>query len=189
MPKGLMLFISLGLSFLLFACSFTDVDPEAFDHVATAASFAQGEGTIALAVSGTVTAEADIRISKLRVAYVDDGDLWVWMEISGSKELIDPVGMIGDLRLSDNGGVIAFLLGEEPDNLELWAINWDGSDPRFLTDATNLTFSNLRPDRLVFGAARPDDATWDLMLHKPDGQTRLIASPIGEKIIFDFSIP
>ncbi len=64
--------------------------------------------------------------SAVLVAFVKDGHVCLWKEDRGIEVLTD-TGDVSDVRISDDGQVIAFVRG-----LELWAVNTDGTGERTL---------------------------------------------------------
>jgi hypothetical protein len=87
--------------------------------------------------------------SVLRVAYVDDGDLWLWTEGSAAAELYDDAAYdVGDLRLSDDGQVVAFTMTDGFGFIGFWAINSDGSSLRPLVDAAAVDAMSTDPSAL-----------------------------------------
>jgi hypothetical protein len=77
----------------------------------------------------------------LRIAFVREGDVWLWT--AEEREAI-PLTVIGDaegdLRISDDGQLVAFLRGWE----ELWMVSTDGTGERPLV--TSGEFGELGPD-------------------------------------------
>jgi hypothetical protein len=70
--------------------------------------------------------------SVLHVAFVKDGNIWLWRE---GEEVVSltRAGAFTDPRISDDGEIVAFTRGEE-----LWAVNSDGTDERPLVTRENL---------------------------------------------------
>ena len=68
----------------------------------------------------------------LQVAFVSEGDIWLWSEAQGARSLTS-VGDVSDVRISDDGQIIAFRRG-----LELWAVNSDGTGERALIDIEDI---------------------------------------------------
>jgi hypothetical protein len=68
----------------------------------------------------------------LQIAFVKEGNVWLWSEGQDARALTS-VGDVGDVRISDDGQVIAFMRG-----LEMWAVNSDGSDVRTLVSVEDI---------------------------------------------------
>ncbi len=67
----------------------------------------------------------------LAVAYIKDGNVWLWQQATGSRPLTS-TGNVSDVALSDDGLVAAFTRQVDELNSELWAVNKDGSAERRL---------------------------------------------------------
>ena len=90
----------------------------------------------------------------LTVAYVQDGNAWLWDEESGGRQVTENGG-VENVFLSGDGQRIAFVRGGN-----LWAVNSDGSDERQLTtdaDFAGIDFGELAD--LVIGVA-PYQVAW-----------------------------
>ena len=74
--------------------------------------------------------------SILRVAYLKDGNAWVWSDGGGTLQLTTS-GDVQDVRISSDGQVIAYLRNIASFNDELWAINNDGNNSRLLVSAAD----------------------------------------------------
>ena len=71
---------------------------------------------------------------ELRVAYTDDGNLWVVEKGLGAVQLTD-TGGISDVRLSDDGEWIAYVVrNPDQDTTDLYSVRFDGSSSRLLLD-------------------------------------------------------
>ena len=82
-----------------------------------------------------VPPEAD---AALRVVYVDGGNVWLWTESGGNVQLTNGQPA-RDVRISDDGQVIAFTVGSSVDMHEsVWAVNGDGSNMRQVVSAEQL---------------------------------------------------
>jgi len=80
----------------------------------------------------------------LRVAFVKEGDIWLWTaESKKALPLTSGGGVEGDVRLSDDGRIVAFRRGEER---ELWAVSSDGTGERKLLSAED--FDAMESDGL-----------------------------------------
>jgi hypothetical protein len=70
----------------------------------------------------------------LRVALVKEGNVWLWAaEAKRWVRLTTGGGADWDVRISDDGAIVAFLRGEE-----LWAVNHDGTGERRLVTTQDL---------------------------------------------------
>lgn len=71
---------------------------------------------------------------RLRIAYLQDGDAWLW---SAAQRQAAPLTTGGDIdgpfQISDDGGIVAFARGGE-----LWMVRSDGTDERPLLGASDL---------------------------------------------------
>jgi hypothetical protein len=72
----------------------------------------------------------------LRVAYVKDGNVWLWTEGIGAAPLTAS-GSIQDVRLSDDGQVAAYVRESIPFRPEILAVNTDGSGERLLVSSAD----------------------------------------------------
>jgi hypothetical protein len=79
-----------------------------------------------------------LELLTFKAAYVKDGNVYYWEEGSAVLPLTSS-GDAFDVRLSDDGDVIAFTRGPDYYQQELWAINSDGSNLRLLVDQTTLS--------------------------------------------------
>lgn len=70
--------------------------------------------------------------SELQVAYARGGNIWLWSESGGSRQLTFS-GADSLPKISSDGAVVAFLRGQE-----VWAVNSDGSGEGVLVDAAYL---------------------------------------------------
>jgi hypothetical protein len=76
----------------------------------------------------------------LRIAFVSEGDVWLWTaEDRDFRSLTNAGDAEGDVRISDDGQLVAFLRGDE-----LWMVSTDGTDERPVV--TPAEFSELDPD-------------------------------------------
>ena len=94
------------------------------------------EATSALRSNPVVQPEATLEQtllapSRLRVVYVQDGNLWSWTEAGGSVQLTDS-GDMSAVHLSADGQILAFVRGRE-----VWTVRMDGKDARFLSTLNN----------------------------------------------------
>jgi len=82
----------------------------------------------------------------LMVAFVKDGQLWLWTEETKRAEtLASTSSTAGSVKISDDGATVAFLRSREPtcldcsqQELDLWAIDSDGTGERRLVSAEEL---------------------------------------------------
>jgi len=72
----------------------------------------------------------------LRVAYVKDNNAWIWTEGVGAMSLTASGG-IQDVRISDDGQVVAYVREIIPFRPEILAINSDGSGERILVSSAD----------------------------------------------------
>lgn len=78
-----------------------------------------------------------LELITLKAAYVRDGNVFYWEE-GLPPVILTSSGDAADVRLSDDGNVVAFTRGPDYYHQELWAINSDGSNLRQLIDQTTL---------------------------------------------------
>ena len=71
--------------------------------------------------------------SILRVAYIQAGNVWLWTEGVGAVQLTHG-GQAVDVKISDDGLVVAFEKEFSYSEYELWAVNSDGTNERSLFD-------------------------------------------------------
>jgi Tol biopolymer transport system component len=72
----------------------------------------------------------------LRVAFVMEGDIWLWT--AGSKKAVPLTtrdDVVGDIKISDDGILVAFRRGEEG---ELWTVSSDGAGERQVLSTEDL---------------------------------------------------
>jgi len=122
------------------------------DGAATATTIAHATESVALA---TLDAEATPTpvptptpipaSTELRVAFVnvtENGyNAWLWTERRGEAIPLTNVGGVGDVKISDDGEVVAFTRGDG-----LWMVRSDGTEERQLVSAAE--FSALEPREL-----------------------------------------
>ena len=71
---------------------------------------------------------------ELRVAYTDDGNLWV-VEIGQGPVQLTDTGGISDVRIADDGEWIAYIVRDpNQDTADLHSVRFDGSSSRLLLD-------------------------------------------------------
>jgi len=79
-----------------------------------------------------------VTLLTLKAAYIRDGNVYYWEE--GLLPLmLTSTGDASEVRLSDDGAVVAFTRGPDWYHQELWAINSDGSNLRQLVDQATLS--------------------------------------------------
>jgi Tol biopolymer transport system component len=67
------------------------------------------------------------------VAYVQDGDLWIWSEATGQAQILIDIGDVIRVELSDDGELAAFVRQSgSNERSALWVVGRDGSSPREL---------------------------------------------------------
>ena len=94
----------------------------------------------------------------LRIAYLDDGDVWLWTEGAGAAEIYDGAFGANDVRISDDGMVVAFQLFDGYTFVGLWAVNSDGTNARSLVDAATVTSMGTNP-----GAVGTEPYSWEFI--------------------------
>jgi dipeptidyl aminopeptidase/acylaminoacyl peptidase len=70
--------------------------------------------------------------SAVRVAFVKEGSVWLWENDRG-VDLLTDAGDVRDVKISDDGRVVAFVRG-----LELWMVNSDGTGERVLISVEDI---------------------------------------------------
>ena len=127
---GLLLLLSLACGVVAEGTPTPEIDQE--DRVATivAATMASPNESIAIEPSpgdSTSTelppAETENETTGLRIAYIRDGNIWLWTEGFGTRQLTN-MEDAGNVKISDDGRLIAFTRQGE-----LWAITSDGGNP------------------------------------------------------------
>ena len=77
----------------------------------------------------------------LRVAFVKNGDIWLWTAEEREATLLTSAGDgIGTVKISDDGEIVAFRRGDE-----LWKINSDGTGERQLLEAKDFDAMETEP--------------------------------------------
>jgi len=74
--------------------------------------------------------------STLRIAYVKDGDVWYW-ESGGAATQITTLGDVVSVRLSDDALIAAFTREHSYTDIEIQAVNTDGTNLRSLVTAAD----------------------------------------------------
>lgn len=112
----------------------------------------------------------------LTVAYVRAGNVWVWTEVGGSRQLTF-TGDAGGPSVSSDGQVVAFIR-----NGELWAVNADGTNERVLVDTAYL-------NTIVVPNADGDHAEVNQVVWYPDGGHMLYFNTLTVAGIIGYRIP
>lgn len=73
----------------------------------------------------------------LRVAYIKNKDVWIWSPVSGSNQLTAN-GDIQDVKISPDGQLVAYIRQTGDFVQEIWAVNYDGSNPKSLVSGIEL---------------------------------------------------
>jgi hypothetical protein len=83
----------------------------------------------------------------LRVAYVKDGNLWLWTEAGGPQALTSS-GNVIEAFLSDDGMLAAFTRQVDDFHSEIWVVRTDGTDERLLVSTADIEamLINRSPD-------------------------------------------
>jgi dipeptidyl aminopeptidase/acylaminoacyl peptidase len=76
--------------------------------------------------------------STLHVAFVKDGDVWLWTGESAEIISLTSAGGVSDVKISDDGKMVAFVREDE-----LWVVSSDGADERQLVSASD--FDAMEP--------------------------------------------
>ena len=69
------------------------------------------------------------------VAYTRDGNVFVWDEATGQSKTIFASGDVSRIAMSDDGHLIALVRHSEAGLVALWAVDWNGRNPRELVSA------------------------------------------------------
>lgn len=73
------------------------------------------------------------------VAYVQDGNLWMWSEATGQSQILIDAGDVIRVELSDDGELAAFVRHSyRNQESALWVVGRDGSSPRELISGVEL---------------------------------------------------
>lgn len=91
--------------------------------------------------------------ARVLVAYVKDGDVFVWDEATGQSKTVFPSGDVTRADMSDDGQVIALVRQSEA-GVALWAVDWNGRNPRELVSAVTIRqrLESLPSDSSLIGA-------------------------------------
>ncbi len=152
--------ISILLGLLIVAAlactiSFDGVEPGGVvDTVATSVALTlEASGGIppggGASPTDTPTVAAPPAPAVLRVAYVDGGDLWVWTEGGAAVEVYDGADNVTDVRLSDNGQLVAFTTFDGTFNFTgLHSVHTDGTGYLLLVNAAAMNALSAEPAAL-----------------------------------------
>jgi WD40 repeat protein len=76
---------------------------------------------------------------RVLVAYVKDGDVFVWDEATGQSKTVFASGDVTRVAMSDDGQVIVFVRQSvDWSDVALWAVDWNGRNPRELISSETL---------------------------------------------------
>lgn len=133
------IFIALALLFLTaMACEYlptpeATMPPEDVIATSVAATIIAGGGEAPTAVGPTAEVPTEEPTPEppafLRMTFAKDGDVWYWDEGSAANQ-ITSLGDVGNVYLSDDGAVIAFTRQHDWNNVEIYAVNTDGTNVR-----------------------------------------------------------
>jgi hypothetical protein len=136
-------FIYILLSVCLLSLSLSACLPEQAGVVSTATSLTLPTESISTAKPSPNA--PPVPIDTIMVAFVKDGNIQVWDEVTQQTRTIVNTGDVFSVSVSDDGQMIAFTrgswVGDVPDGYEqfaLWAMNGDGGNPRELISAQDL---------------------------------------------------
>lgn len=90
-----------------------------------------GNATPEFSDSDEALSQSITPIVTMKVAYIKDGDVWLWNGEEGAHPLTTTGGAY-NLRISDDGSVVAYLKQVDDFHSELWAVDSDGSGERRL---------------------------------------------------------
>ena len=103
------------------------------------------------------------------VAFVQDGDLWVWSEATGQTQILIDAGDVIRVELSDDGELAAFVRHSyRNEQSALWVVGRDGSSPRELISGVAL--------RALLNAAETESTEFTQLEWIPNTH-RLLHSP------------
>lgn len=113
------------------------LDPRLMTPTPTPWDYVPPASEVALAPASVDAYEAP---PGLRIAFVSEGDVWLWTAEEREAIPLTNIGDAeGDLRISDDGQLVAFLRGKD-----LWMVSTDGTDERSLVTSTKL--GEMDPD-------------------------------------------
>lgn len=124
---------------------------------ASGAGVAPPEGTLP---ADEPLAENPLRpVNPLRIAYVDDGDLFLWTDGGMAVEIYDHATYaVSVVRLSEDGLLVAFTLMDGHNFIGLWAVSSDGASPHSLVDEAAVDAMGTNP--LALGT---NPSSWDFV--------------------------
>ncbi len=105
----------------------------------------------------------------LRIAYVKDGDVWYWEE-GGPHLVLTGLGDVNGVYLSSDGQMVAFVRQFDWNNLEIYAVNTDGSNLHPLVTLADFATMVAHPDAI---SAVPYRITWVPGTHTLAFNTRM----------------
>ncbi len=82
------------------------------------------------------TATFTQQLADLRIAYIKDGDIWIWSRQESKK--ITHSGDVHKVRISPDGEIAAFLRPSGDYYVELWAVDLSGKNERLLVSIGDL---------------------------------------------------
>jgi dipeptidyl aminopeptidase/acylaminoacyl peptidase len=95
--------------------------------------------------------------SELRVAFIGpDRNVYSWSQSSGAIKILE-YGDASDLKISEDGQLIAVSRVSDNNQSSLWVVGFDGSNPRELLNWTDLTGLKSSPDSL---GSEPNNLQW-----------------------------
>ena len=157
--KATILFLSAAL---LAGCGLSPVPgPEVStptDVLSTAPTEAAEPLSPTEGVEPTPTTPLPPSAGTLRVAYVKDGNLWVWTEANGSQALTT-TGNINEVTLSDDGMLVAFTRQVDDFHSEIWVITTDGTGERLLVSTADIEAMVINRSPDASGVA-PHQIAW-----------------------------
>jgi len=159
MKKMVRLFIAIILLIVgSLACSTQGTTPNSnlVNDLATAVSvtltaLAQPQVSTAAGsteVVPTVTQNVPLEPAILQVAYIKNLNAYIWTETEGTLQLTTS-GDVRDVKISNDGQLVALTRNPASFSEEIWAVNNDGSNLRLLISSAELlaTYSGTEADR------------------------------------------
>jgi dipeptidyl aminopeptidase/acylaminoacyl peptidase len=143
--------IQITLAALLVGCGISPVSSPAISTPEEVLSPSPTQPLEQVAATETVESipvtQPPSSLDPLRVAYIKDGNLWLWMENGESRQLTS-TGNINEVILSDDGLLAAFTRQVDDFQAEIWVINTDGKGERLLVSTADieLMVPNRSPD-------------------------------------------
>jgi hypothetical protein len=89
-----------------------------------------------------IAAAASVLPATVGVVYAEQGGLWAMDRQSGQRQVLTQTPNISSPQISADRAWIAYHT-QEPDHAELWAVPWDGKDPRMVLNESALTSKDL----------------------------------------------